>query len=178
REPDALAPFRERFAECRVHLRREPQTVVRRVQPQRRSVDAGAGHCQTAPLLTRVAAARVHRLKCSNSRFNSARPGGVRRYNCLSREESAVEARSIQPSSSSRRSAPYIVPVLRRTRPSLSLSTSFISPYPWRGCSARLRRIQRAGSPSGLIRAALLRETTCRTATYYACLKRRSTGLG
>jgi hypothetical protein len=94
------------------------------------------------------------------------RPRAVNRYACLPRELSSSLNRSIQRSSSSRRSAPYSVPVLNVTRPSLISSTFFKIEYPWRGCSAKLTKISKTCSLNGS--NSILLVTTCRHTPYCA----------
>ena len=60
-----------------------------------------------------------------------------------------------------RRIAPYNVPVLSRTRPSLNASTSLRSAYPCFASEARLVNMSTTGSLSGLLSVVICRMMTC-----------------
>jgi hypothetical protein len=126
-----------------------------------------SGPFHTGLILRRAVAVRVNCFIRSNSSSNCLRPIGVSLYACFSRDLSSCLKRAIHRSLSSRRRAPYNVPVLNRTRPLLRVSISFIRAYPWRGSSTRLIRIKRTGSVSGLVSMASGCIMTCRMATYY-----------
>jgi len=106
----------------------------------------------------------VRRFSRPTSARKICRPRAVSRYACLPRELSSSLNRSIHRSSSSLRNAPYSVPVLNVTRPSLISSTFFKMEYPWRGCSAKLTKISKTGSLNG--NDSIVPRTTCRLTPY------------
>src|SRR5437660_1137119 len=111
------------FAQNRQHFFPEQFSVFGGIQTQQLSVDSE--HHQLSFVATRRVARRVRFFIRSISPCRLRRPCGVRRYAWRPLEVSSSSKRSIQSSSSNRRSAPYNVPVLRTTRPSLMRSTSF-----------------------------------------------------
>src|SRR5262245_38716231 len=115
-----------RFFDYSQHFRAKQRLVISRIKTEQDFVDSH--HLVQASLaLSRAVASRVTSLIRARSISRFLRPSAVSLEFCWYRDVSACREPATHPLARSRRSAPKSVPVLKRIRPSVSDSMSFIS---------------------------------------------------